>query len=61
MEPRRSSRLAKKRVLMGSQGSTHDPENLTYYMEAVEQGWAGTGQSRPQYGLEDSEELSEEE
>ena len=29
-EPRRSSRLARKRLTMGTEGSTHDPENLPY-------------------------------
>ena len=41
-EPRRSLRLAKKRVTMGRQGTGDDPEVLPYYVEAVKRGWAGT-------------------
>ena len=40
-EPRRSSRMARKRVTMGTEGSTHEPEHLPAYMEAVLQGNAG--------------------
>ena len=46
-EPRRSLRLAKKKVTMGRLGTVatvDDPEVLPYYMEAVERGWAGTRQ-----------------
>ena len=34
------------------QEETHNPETLPYYMNAVEQGYAGL-EDRPQYGLED--------
>ena len=60
-EPRRSSRLARKRMTMGGEGSTHETENLPYYMEVVEKGRTGRWQTRPQYRLEVSEESSEEE
>ena len=39
-EPRRSKRLATKRVSIRMQEETHDPEQLLYYMEVVEQGIA---------------------
>ena len=61
MEPRQSTRLAKKRVTMGAQGSVDDPEILPYYMDAVEQGWAVTKKSCLQYGLEESEDSCSEE
>ena len=61
MEPRRSTRLAKKRVTMGAQGTVDDPEILPYYMDAVEQGWAGTKKRCPHYGLEESEDSCGEE
>ena len=61
VEPRRSTRLAKKWVTMGAQGTVDDPEILPYYMDAVEQGWAGTKKRCPQYGLEESEDFCEEE
>ena len=61
VEPRRSTRLAKKRVTMGAQGNVDDPEILPYYMDAVEQGWAGTKKNCPQYGLEESEDSCSEE
>ena len=41
-EPRRSLRLAKKKVTMGRQGTMDNPEVLPYYMEAVESGYART-------------------
>ena len=44
-EPRRSSRLARKRMTMGGEGSTHETENLPYYMEVVEKGRAGRWQT----------------
>ena len=40
-EPRRSLRLAKKKVTMGEEQDSHNPEHLPYYMDAVEQGHAG--------------------
>ena len=46
-EPRKSSRLARKRVMMGTEGWTDDPEHLPYYMEAVEQGNAGKWYNSP--------------
>ena len=57
MEPRRSTRLAKKRVTMGAQGTVDDPEILPYYIDAVEQGWVGTKKNCPQYGLEESKDF----
>ena len=47
VEPRRSSRLAKKKVTMGCLGTVDDPEVLPYYMAAVESGYAGTRQINP--------------
>ena len=47
VEPRRSLRLAKKKVTMGRQGTVDDPEVLPYYMAAVERGYAGARQSDP--------------
>ena len=47
VEPRRSARLAKKRVTLGGTGLVDNPEDLPYYMEAVESGYAGPGQSDP--------------
>ena len=44
VEPRRSLRLAKKNVTMAHRGTADDPEVLSYYMEAVESGYAGTRQ-----------------
>ena len=41
---------------MGAQGTVDDPEILPYYMDSVEQGWAGTKKMCPQYGLEESED-----
>ena len=61
LRPRRSTRLAKKRVNMGAQGTVDDPEILPYYMDAVEQGWAGTKKRCSQYGLEESKDSCSEE
>ena len=47
VEPRRSLRLAKKKVTMGRLGTMDDPEVLPYYMAAVESGYAGTSQTNP--------------
>ena len=44
VEPRRSLRLAKKKVTLGDTGTVDDPKELPYYMEAVEEGYAGTRQ-----------------
>ena len=44
VEPRRSARLAKKRVTLGDAEKVNNPEELPYYMEAVEKGYAGTRQ-----------------
>ena len=44
MEPRRSLRLAKKKVTLGDTGTVDNPEELPYYMEAMENGYAGTRQ-----------------
>ena len=51
-EPRSSMRLA-RRVTVGEQDDSRNPRELPYYMGAVEQGYAGRGEGRPQYGLED--------
>ena len=51
-EPRRSLRLAKKKVTMGEEQDSHNPEHLPYYMDAVEQGHAGMWKG-PRYGLGD--------
>ena len=47
--PRRSNRLARKRVTIGTQ------ESLPYYMNSVEEGRAGRWWGKPLYGLEDQE------
>ena len=52
-EPRRSSRLARKRVTIETQEKAHNPEQLSYYMEVVEQGNAGRWCGKPRYGMED--------
>ena len=44
VEPRRSARLAKKKVTMEDTEKEDNPEELPYYMEAVENGYAGTSQ-----------------
>ena len=44
VEPRRSARLAKKKVTMEDTEKEDNPEKLPYYMEAVENGYAGTSQ-----------------
>ena len=44
VEPRRSPRLAKKKVTLEDTGREDNPEELPYYMEAVENGYAGTSQ-----------------
>ena len=45
VEPRRSLRLAKKRVTVGLQEMVPDPEVLPYYMAAVKSRYAGTRQN----------------
>ena len=52
--PRRSSRLANKRVTLGTQEETHDPATLPYYMDTVEEGRAGRWWDRTLYKEEDS-------
>ena len=54
--PRRSLRLAKKRVSMGAQGTVDDLEELPYYMQAMGSGYAGTSQSMvmDEYAVGDS-------
>ena len=47
VEPRRSARLAKKKVTLGDTGTVDDPGGLPYYMAAVENRYAGTRQSDP--------------
>ena len=47
VEPRRSIRLAKKKVTVGRLGTVDDPEVLPYYMAAVKSGYAGTRQINP--------------
>ena len=54
--PRRSLRLAKKKVTMGLQGTVHDPEVLPYYMAAVESGYVGTRQNNPRVFPEEEEQ-----
>ena len=44
VEPRRSLRLAKKKVTLGDTRTVDNPAELPYYMEAVENGYAGTRQ-----------------
>ena len=44
VEPRRSARLAKRKVTLEDKGKVDNPEELPYYMEAVENGYAGTRQ-----------------
>ena len=46
-EPRRSLRLAKKKVTMGRLDTVDFPEVLPYYMEVVKRGWAGTRKRDP--------------
>ena len=54
-EPRRSLRMAKKKVTRGEEQDFHNPEHLPYYMDAVEQGHAERWKG-PRYGLGDREE-----
>ena len=54
--PRRSLRLAKKKVKMGLQGTVHDPEVLPFYMAAVESRYAGTRKNNPRVFLEEEEQ-----
>ena len=61
VEPRRSLRLAKKKVTMGRQGTVDDPEVLPYYMAAVERGYAGARQSDPRVFPEEEDTPMEEE
>ena len=44
VEPRISARLAKKKVTLEDTEKEDNPEELPYYMEAVENGYAGTRQ-----------------
>ena len=44
VEPRRSLRLVKKKVTLGDTRTVDNPEELPYYMEAVENWYAGTRQ-----------------
>ena len=44
VEPRRSLRLAKKKVTLGDTMTVDNLAELPYYMEAVENGYAGTRQ-----------------
>ena len=59
--PRRSLSLAKKTVTLGAQGTMNDPEELPYYMQAVESGYAGISQGRvmPATEEEDTPEQSD--
>ena len=54
--PRRSLRLAKKKVTVGLQETVHDPEVLPYYMAAVESGYPGTRQNTPRVLPEEEEQ-----
>ena len=61
-EPRRSLRLAKKRVSWSKKRAAGDcgqPEVLPYYMEAVERGWAGTKKKCPRKVPEETEVSAE--
>ena len=53
-KPRRSSRLAKKRVTLMTQEETHDPATLPYYMDAVDEGRAGRWWDRTLYREDES-------
>ena len=55
VEPRRSLRLAKKKVTMGRLGKVDDPEVLPYCMAAVESGYAGTRQINPKVFSEEED------
>ena len=55
VEPRRSLRLAKKKVTMGRLGTVDDPEVLPYYMAAVKSGYAGTRQNNPRVFSEEED------
>ena len=59
--PRRSSRLARKRVTLVDEERSHNPKNLAYYMDAVMEGHAGMWKVGQQYGLEERQEKDEEE
>ena len=39
--PRRSSRLSRRKVTINEEERSHNPRNLDYYMEAVQDGYAG--------------------
>ena len=39
--PRRSSRLSRKKVTIVEEERSHNPRNLDYYMDAVQEGYAG--------------------
>ena len=39
--------MAKKKVTLGDTGTVDNPEELPYYMAAVEEGYAGTRQRDP--------------
>ena len=56
VEPRRSLRLAKKRMTVELQKTVHDPEVLPYYMAAVESGYAGIRQNTPRVLPEEEEQ-----
>ena len=58
VEPRRSARLAKKKVTLEDTGREDNPEELPYYMEAVENGYAGTSQ-RNHTTLQEEQEAQE--
>ena len=55
VEPRRSLRLAKKKVTMGRLGKVDDPEVLPYCMAAVKSGYAGTRQINPKVFSEEED------
>jgi hypothetical protein len=55
VEPRRSLRLAKKKVTIRRLGTVDDPEVLPYYMAAIESGYAGTRQNNPRVFSEEEE------
>ena len=55
VEPRRSLRLAKKKVTRGRLGTVDDPKVLPYYMAAVQIGYAGARQINPRVFSEEED------
>ena len=55
VEPRRSLRLAKKKVTMGRLGTVDDFEVLPFYIAAVESGYTGARQINPRVFSEEED------